>query len=288
VPTISPTSTYAGLTRPNGLPPGEDGYRNEPAVYYPAGVRNFVRLLATDDLQGTALAVLAKQLGLARVYVLQDGTEFWKGLLTEPFKRAAKALGVPLAGESAFAPQPNGDAALARAVARSGADGVVLGGWSNPRTVRLVKALRVRLGPHAALITSLGFDPPVAGAAGTYVATTDVPRVALSLTPAGARFARDAGAARTPLYGVLENAQAAQLVLAAIASSDGTRGSVLARLRASRVQDGILGSFSFDRNGDIDPETVPILRLSDSSAPSAPVPGAAVDRLVTIPASLRG
>jgi hypothetical protein len=34
VPIISPTSTYAGLTCHDGLPPGEGGYRNEPDVHY--------------------------------------------------------------------------------------------------------------------------------------------------------------------------------------------------------------------------------------------------------------
>jgi DNA-binding SARP family transcriptional activator/ABC-type branched-subunit amino acid transport system substrate-binding protein/DNA-binding beta-propeller fold protein YncE len=288
VPVISPTSTYAGLTRPGGLPPDAGGYRNEPGVYYPAGVRNFVRLLASDDRQGTALALLAKQLGLARVYVLHDGTDLWKGLVAEPFKRAANALRVPLAGERAFDPQATRFAALARAVARSGADGVVLGAWSDPGSVRLVKALRARLGPHAALMAAFGFNPPVAGARGVYVATTDVPRSALPLTHAGARFARDTGAGQTPLYGVLESAEATRLVLAAIANSDGTRSSVLEDLRASGVQGGILGSFRFDHNGDIDPPTVPILRLTDRSAPGAPVPGATVDRVVTIPAALHG
>ena len=48
-------------------------------------------------------------------------------------------------------------------------------------------------------------------------------------------------------------AQAAEVVLAAIARSDGTRAAVLRELRASRVRDGILGTFRFDGNGDITP-----------------------------------
>jgi Protein kinase domain len=289
VPVIGATTTYAGLTRPDGLPPGiGGGYRGEPGVYYPTGVRNFVRLVAGDDRQGAALAVLAKRLHLARVYVLQDGSDFWKGLLTGPFKRAAEALGVAIAGESEFDPHASGDAALARAVARSGADGVVVGAqWDQGGDV-LVKALRARLGPRLPIMAGFGFDPPLGTAArGVYVATGDVPRGALPLTPAARAFAREAGARETPLTGVLEAAQAAELVLGAIARSDGTRGSVLERLHASRVRDGILGSFRFDRNGDIDPGTVPIVRIR-STAPDAPVPGAVVDRVVTIPARVLG
>ena len=46
---------------------------------------------------------------------------------------------------------------------------------------------------------------------------------------------------------MLEAGQAAEVVLDAIARSDGTRASVLEELRATDVKDGILGSFRFDR-----------------------------------------
>ena len=39
--------------------------------------------------------------------------------------------------------------------------------------------------------------------------------------------------------------------MAAIARSDGTRASVLRELRESEANDGILGSFRFDANGDM-------------------------------------
>jgi hypothetical protein len=86
---------------------------------------------------------------------------------------------------------------------------------------------------------------------------------------------------------VLQTAQATELALGAIARSDGTRASVLKRLRASRVRDGILGSFRFDRFGDPDPETMAVFRLTRRRAPGDVAPGAAFDRVVTIPARLR-
>src|SRR3954452_13581027 len=91
VPVISPTSTDAGLTRIDGLPVAAGGNRGEPGFYYPTGVRNFVRLLAVDALEGTALAVFAKQLGLAHVYVLLEQGTIFRRLAPEPFKRGAKA-----------------------------------------------------------------------------------------------------------------------------------------------------------------------------------------------------
>src|SRR5437764_6193377 len=124
---IGPTTTYSGLTRPGGTPP-PDGYLHEPGVYYPTGVRNFVRLMPGDDELAVAQAVLVKQLGLDSVYVLADGTGFWRTLASEPFQRAARRLGVRVVGSESFDARTRDQASVAERVARSGAQGVVIGG----------------------------------------------------------------------------------------------------------------------------------------------------------------
>jgi hypothetical protein len=58
-----------------------------------------------------------------------------------------------------------------------------------------------------------------------------------------------------------EAAQSAEVLLDAIGRSDGTRASVVEELFATKVENGILGSFSFDRFGDIDPAPVGIYRF---------------------------
>jgi len=45
-------------------------------------------------------------------------------------------------------------------------------------------------------------------------------------------------------------AQAAQVLLNAIGESDGSRSDVIAKLFATQVTDGLIGSFSFNENGD--------------------------------------
>lgn len=119
--------------------------------------------------------------------------------------------------------------------------------------------------------------------------TTDLPPSGRALTPAGRRFAREFGAYNTPTGYVMPGAQAAEVVLSAIARSDGTRASVLEQLRAIKVKGGILGSFRFDR-GDITPARVPILRVTGKTPPQAGLPdlfeGAVLDRVVTVPADL--
>ena len=176
---------------------------------------------------------------------------------------------------------------------------MVIGGDVSQGGDRLLKALRARLGPRTAIMAGeLGFTPVSevlkrAGRAalGLYVSTVNIPGAARDLSPAARQFLRDLGTPQ-PLPWVLEAGQAAELVLQAIARSDGTRASVLKELRGAEVKNGLLGSFHFNRNGDITPATVMIVRITGSTPPSSgldsSLQGAVVDRIVKIPASLAG
>jgi ABC-type branched-subunit amino acid transport system substrate-binding protein len=290
---ISPANTYVGLTRP-GLPPPL-GYRGEPEVFYPTGTRNFVRVLPPDDMHGPAHALLAKDLGLRSVYLLHDSSAPWKEQLIDPFRYAARRLDITIAGSAEFDPEAEDFDELVDRVARSGADGVVLAGDPFFGGDRLLKALRGQLGTRVTIMAGyfFSFVPEVLrrtgpAAHGVYVATSDLPRAELALGPAAERFAEEFGEADNGY--VLEAAQAAELVVRAIARSDGTRASVLEQLQATRVKNGLLGSFRFDRNGDVTPATVPILRITGATPPQAGLPsnvqGSVVDRVVEIPRSL--
>ena len=266
--------------------------RGQPEVFYPAGERSYARLTATDDLQGSALALLAKRLGLKSAYLIHDGA-YWAGLLNTTFRQTARKVGLTIAGTEAFDPAASSYDQLADKVARSGAEGVVLGAFVFDGGDRVLKALRARLGPRLPIMASDGFFPipdvlELAGRAarGLYVTVTDVPPEAAGLTPAARRLTRDLGVSER--Y-VLQGAQAAEVVLAAIARSDGTRASVLREIQATRVREGILGSFRFDRNGDITPAKLSVLRVTGRTAPGAPQSpfyrGATVDRVLEVPTS---
>lgn len=229
--------------------------------------------------------------------MLHDGSSYWREQLARPFRRAASRLGVRISGSATFDPRASGHRPLADEIACSGAQGVVIGGdqWEGGHP--LLKALRARLGAGMTLMAGFLFQPipdllKRAGPAarGVYVSGSDVPRTAYPLSAAGRRLARESGASGAPLPGVLEAGQATELVLDAIERSDGTRASVLKELRASEVKDGILGSFSFDSNGDLTPASVPILGVTGSTPPgaglSASQQGAVVDRVVKVPTRL--
>jgi len=84
---ISPCNTYPGLTRP--FEPGE------PEIYYPSGVRSYVRTAMSDDRQGHFAAQWALELGAKRVAVLHDTEPCGRGV-AEPFGRSCIALGLEL------------------------------------------------------------------------------------------------------------------------------------------------------------------------------------------------
>ena len=164
---------------------------------------------------------------------------------------------------------------------------------------RLLKALRDRLGGRLPILTGFLFESPheilrAAGRAaeGVYLTTTDIPGRAHELTPAARELTRGLGIPPSEPIGpgVLEAGQATEVVLDAIGRSDGTRASVLEQLKATKVKDGILGSFRFDGYGDITPAEIPVLRITRSSEESQRLglEDAVLDRMVSVPASLSG
>ena len=101
------------------------------------------------------------------------------------------------------------------------------------------------------------------------------------------RFARtQAGAEVEP--SAVYAAQAAEVALDAIARSDGTRASVLDELFRTRVRDGLLGDFTFDRRGDITESPITILRVTNpgSSRTILSMEGGVVERVARPSVSL--
>jgi branched-chain amino acid transport system substrate-binding protein len=289
---ISPANTYVGLTRAGpGTSPGD------PEGLYPTGVRNYVRVTSADDVQGTAHGLLADQLGLKSVYVLEDGEEFGRAL-AQNFTNAARGLGVELAGRETWDARSKSYDALAGRIRRSGAEGVLVAGVIDLNGVQLIRDLRTGLGPGIPIMTGDGF--PVSEllhfarreAIGMYVTTTATPLG--ELTPAGQRFAREFAPTQPggsiPVY-VLETAQAAEVLLEAISRSDGSRASVVEELRDVQISEGILGSFRFDANGDKTPGAISVYRITGENPPDgANLPpelqGTVFNRTIAIPADL--
>ena len=85
---VSPANTYVGLTHKGpAIAPGE------PEKYYPTGKRNYTRIVAADDFQGAADALLTKQLGYKSVFILNDKEAYGLGVAND-YQNSAKSLGL--------------------------------------------------------------------------------------------------------------------------------------------------------------------------------------------------
>ena len=285
---ISPSNTFTGLTRPfRGWPP------SELETIYPSGERNYVRIAAANHLMAVAMIELAQELGAKSVFLLgeEDG-------MHADARKAARNLGLDVSGAVGWDPEARDFTALARRIARTRPEAVTIFGVYGLNEGALIRDLRDALGPDVPLIAFDGFMLPeglvkLAGPAarGMYVGVYGLPNN--ELPPTGERFLEEfetaQGGGPTPSYAATYGAQAVEILLDAIARSDGTRPSVTRELRRSTVEDGILGDISFDENGDLVEGPVTFFRAVSTQQPSmiiAGFEGYAFDRVITARADL--
>jgi len=262
---IGSASTYVGLTHA-----AAGAAAGEPERYRPGGRRSFVRVVVADDLQGAADAMVAKRLGVTRLYVLHDRDVYGFGIAAS-VRHAATKLGVRVVGFEGWNPHAQTYEALARRVARARPEGVFLGGSVDiSNGPALVKGLRAVLAQRVHILLPDGFSPLAAFA---HLAGPAAEGLTMSLpAPApqrlrgeGRQFVADFGKAlgRPVEFYSVTAAQATEILLGAIARSNGTRASVTREVFKTKVRNGILGSFSFDRNGDTTAGSVTIYRVVD-------------------------
>jgi branched-chain amino acid transport system substrate-binding protein len=249
---VSPANTYVGLTHS-----GPGTAAGEPDKYYPSGKRNYIRIVAADDFQGAADAMNAQQLGLKSVYILNDKEAYGLGVATD-FKNSLTQLGLKVAGFAAWNGKASSYTGIATKIKASGADGVFVGGLVCENGGKLVKDLRSVLGTKVTLLAPDGFTPISAVVEGAgkasenmYVSVAGQPNEALG--DVGKKFVKDFGATQSggnvdPYSSYA--AQSADVLLTAIANSDGTRSGVTAQLLKTKVTNGILGTFTINSNGD--------------------------------------
>lgn len=263
IPIVSPSDTYPCLTRG-----GAGCDVSEPDRYYADGVRNYLRVAASDVFQAAANAELARDEGLQRVAVLHDGEPYGIRMATS-FRRAARSLGIEVVGFDAWDPDEPGYVRQFERIRSTRPDGVFLAGHLDRNGGQLIRDKVAVLGPNdgdVKLIASDGFAPAeTIGAAGVAAEGMSVSRVGVPFSAlpveakafaAGLRAESGGPPVRTA---AIHGAQAARVMLDAIARSDGTRADVIAKLFETRVTDGLVGSFGFDANGDPADATGPVV-----------------------------
>jgi branched-chain amino acid transport system substrate-binding protein len=252
---ISPANTYVCLTE--GGPGCAD---DEPDKYYPAGTRNYVRVVANDAYQGAAQAQFMQEQGTTKLYILNDKEAYGQGV-AENTRGAAEFLGIEVVGFDAWDPKASNYEALMNKIKASGADGLFLGGLIDENGAQVIKDKVKVLGPNDGAVKLYmpdGFttqqtidESGVENTRGAFFSVAGVP--VEEFTGSAAEFIADfeptLGGEPVDPYAVY-GAQAAEILLNAIAASDYTRGSVVEQMFATEVTGGFLGDFTFNENGD--------------------------------------
>ena len=247
---VSPANTYPGLTE--GGPGTEAG---EPDNYYPSGTRNYARVVWNDQFQGAANAQYAKELGLKKIFILNDGETYGLGI-AQLFEDYAGDLDIQILGNQKWDKKASSYESLASKISSSGADGVFLGGIVCNNGGKLIKDIKAGapnvqlLGPDGWTPISATIEGAGAAANNMYITQPGVP--VDQLKGAGKEFVdgftEAEGKAPNPYTAYA--AQAAQVLLAAIEKGGTDRAAVSSALFETDVTDGIIGSFQIDENGD--------------------------------------
>lgn len=258
LPMMSVANTAVGLTH---YAPWND--KGEPGIYYPTGKRNYARLSASDDYQGPAAAILLKSLAHSKsVYVIHDNQTFGKGV-ANAFRVKAQSIGMKVLGFQPWDPKATSYEALGQTIAATKPAAVYFGGIVCNNGVKLLKDIRAAVGPKVQFAGPDGWTPYSATAAagsaaqGMLITYAGLPLEKLPATgqkfiKAFSKYLKLPAGELPPPYSVYQ-AQATQIIMNAIVKSNGTRPDVNAKMFATHVVNGIMGTFHFDQHGDITP-----------------------------------
>lgn len=254
---ISPGATWPGLTKP-GI-----GEANEPFVYRPTGKVNFFRVVPADDIQGLVAAQWAKEMGVTKVFILHDRELYGKGI-AEMFKRSGEKLGLTILGIEGIDPKASNYRSLVTKMRQGAPDLVFFGGTTQTNAGQIAKDMRAG-GLKAKFMVPDGcFETAFIEAAGkenlegtTYVTFGGVPPSELQ------GKGKDFVANYKKKFGIEPEAyaaygyEAANIVLAAInRAGKKDRSLILAEVAKTRDYSGVLGTWSFDENGDTSLKTM--------------------------------
>jgi branched-chain amino acid transport system substrate-binding protein len=251
---ISPANTYIGLTKPGGEP-------DEPEKYYPTGERNYTRVIVADDEQGQAGALLMEEEGVESVYILDDKETYGKGL-ADQVQKSAEELGIQIVGREGIDGSAANYRSLMNKIAEVDPDAIYFGGIIENNAGQLIKD-KVGAGMSNDDVLFIGPDGIFVdtflsqggnAAEGAYVTFGGLPQSELSAK--GQQFVQDYESQHddTVQPYTAYAYEAANVMLDAIekASKEGevTREAVLQHIFATEDFDGVLGTWSFDEDGD--------------------------------------
>jgi branched-chain amino acid transport system substrate-binding protein len=217
-------------------------------------------VIPADNFQGPALALLAQKLKVKSVYIINDKQAYGAGV-AHYFEDAAKKLGITVLGNDAYNTKTGTNyQALFQGIAAKHPDAIMVGGLICENGGQLIKDKVAVLGDNSKvkLLLPDGFttqstidDSGAKVAEGAYMSVGGVP--VDQLTGAGATFISDFQAKYHPdavdPYTPYA-AAATEVLLKAIAASDGSRASVTQNLFGISLTGTVLGDFAINDAGD--------------------------------------
>jgi branched-chain amino acid transport system substrate-binding protein len=248
---ISPSNTWPGLTKPGKGDPGE------PEVYRPTGKVNFTRVVPADDLQGPLGADWARELGVKKVFILDDNEVYGRGI-AQLFKDRCEEIGIKVLGYESIDARSQEFKSLMTKVKAADPDLVYFGGTTQTKGGQVAHDM-VAAGLTCKLMVPDGcMEDAFIEAAGAdvlngrcYVTFGGLPPD--KLTGKGKEFVEK----YTKRHGTAPEAyaiygyEAAKVAVEAIRRAGAKdRAAILQAALALRDFDGALGRWSFDANGD--------------------------------------
>lgn len=253
---ISPANTATQLTKES--PANPEGY---PDVLYETGVRNYMRVVPADDIQGGASANFAfNGLGAQSAFVLHDNQTYGLGVATS-FRDMYESLGGEVLGFEAFDPNAPEYQALMTRIASTGPALVYLGAIVNLNASKLLQDLRLQMpadqvafmGPDG-LINQAFIDGAGDAAEGAYITFGGLPPSALvEQGGAGAEWVegmRERVGHEPDAYSVYAFDCGVHVVQAIDAVGEKDRAAILDHMFNVEGFRGLLGTYEFDENGD--------------------------------------
>ncbi len=255
---ISPANTATGLTKPG------KGDRGEPEMYRPTGKINYVRVVPADDLQGSLSAVWAKELGARRVYVLDDNEVYGKGIATT-FADTCQDLGLEVLGQESIDAKAQEFKSLMTAIRETRPDLIYFGGSTQTKGGQVAKDMVAAGLDCKIMVPDACFEEALIESAGAenlhnrcYATFGGLPPDAL--TGRGKEFVEKYRARfkTTPQAYAIYGYEAAKVALMAIErAGKKDRAAIIAACLGIRDFDqGALGAWSFDENGDTSLTTI--------------------------------
>lgn len=247
---LSSGSTYPGLTKAGF------GGQGEPDIYYPSGMRNYCRVVPADDVQGKAAAWWAqKKLNVKSVYILDDKELYGKGV-ARVFDEQCRLRGIEVLGHEGIDSKAPGYRVTMHKIKALKPDLLYFGGITQNGATKLVKDARdvdlncLFMSPDGTKEEAfiVGAGPASEGCLIT-LGGVPVQELGAKAQDWYKRYKQRFGT--EPEAYAIYSYEAGMVILKAIEKAGvKDRKKILEAIMGTKDFQGVLGTWSFDKNGD--------------------------------------